>query len=110
MGRLVDEARRRQTRSRYEGGPGVVPSDTSARVVPIGKAYPIQYGDSDQAAPVAVGPLALWQLQNLKLDGALRLGLPVVAYLARTNHRMAALAAVAVAGVLWANRLTRINL
>lgn len=58
----------------------------------------------------AVGPLSLWQLNNQTLDTAQRLGLPVLAYFLWKGHRGFAIAALGVAGLLWANRLSGMNL
>ena len=65
---------------------------------------------ADGQAVRAVGQLALWQMNNQQLDASLRVGLPVLAFLARSSYRTAALAAAAGAAVLWANRLLGLNL
>ncbi len=57
-----------------------------------------------------VGKLSLWQLNNLKLDGTLRIGLPLAAWFLWKRSRPAAIACASAAAVLWANRNTGINL
>ncbi len=75
---------------------------------------PIVYGTAVNAdgtpADRKVGQLSQWQLNNLQLDGTLRIGLPILAYVARGNYRKVAICAAAVAGLLWANRLLGTNL
>jgi len=65
-------------------------------------------GDGSPATPV--GTLALWQMHNGKLDALLRVGLPVAAWYLWGRHRTAAYVAAGGAALLWANRLTGINL
>jgi hypothetical protein len=62
------------------------------------------------AGATKVGTLSLLQMQNQQFDTALRIGLPVVAYLAWRGHHKIALAALVGAGVLWGNRLLGLNL
>jgi hypothetical protein len=57
-----------------------------------------------------VGTLSLLQMQNQQYDAALRIGLPVLAYLTWRGHHTIALAALVGAGVLWGNRLLGLNL
>ncbi len=67
------------------------------------------YGNGSTAKPV--GALSRWQMANLQLDGALRVGLPIGAFLAyRAGYRKTAHAAVAGAVLLWGNRLLGVNL
>ncbi len=58
-----------------------------------------------------MGTLARWQSNNSGIDTGLRIGLPVVGiYLFTHGHHAAAVGLVGAAGVLWANRLTTVNL
>jgi hypothetical protein len=80
------------------------PAASDANVSPVG-------GLTLTSGARVVGPLARWQMNNHTIDAVARIGLPIVAFLAyRGGHTGVAIAAAAGGGLLWANRLTRINL
>lgn len=90
-----------------DGAAGFAAAGADVRpVTPVASAV---YGDGTQVG--AVGRLSLWQMKNGNIDTVARLGLPLAAFFAyRAGHGGVALALVGGGGLLWANRLTGLNL